>query len=291
MRRLALSACAVFAAVFLSSGSVLAANRAPATTLSFTTFNVKWYGLNGRLEGAPGSETRAAAIRAHLQSNNLFTDVMAFQEVVDVNDLVRNVVGDGYSCESYAHSNSRHQHVVICVSSAYRFEVADDDDNFTLENVAMRDHRPAVHGVVKTRRGTPVAHVMAVHLKAMPDYSETRLTQTRMIAEYMADIDADLPIVIMGDFNVFNSDPEDMQAIFDEYELGMRELEVVEANTYRTPNLGSKLDRIWARGMSTAARPHAYGPCNAAASQRDKIAVFNRQVSDHCPVSFKLRAP
>ena len=87
----------------------------PQVSLSFTNFGLEWYGLNGDMNGQPGSETRDDAIRNLIENERLWSDVMVFQEVVDVPRLQANITRDAYHCTSYDDADSRHQHVVVCV--------------------------------------------------------------------------------------------------------------------------------------------------------------------------------
>jgi endonuclease/exonuclease/phosphatase family metal-dependent hydrolase len=260
----------------------------PRTNLTFTMFNIKYYGLNGDHDGTQGSETRNAAIKDHLTRNNLWTDVMAFEEIVDVRALKRDITGERYSCESYDHNDSRHQHVVLCVRSGLRLVVADDDDNFTLENVQMERYRPAVHGIVETNDGERLAHVIAVHLKAQPNMSDVRIEQTHMIADYIYDREDALPVVLLGDVNTHGNDHELMSNILDDYGVDMFEVENPATSTFRTPGNASKLDRMWVtEGVRVVEEPRTYGPCTGD-GWTGTITDYNRKVSDHCPVAVKL---
>ncbi len=262
---------------------------AAAAPISITAFNIKWYGLGGAL-GGTREEYRQESIRDHLTKNNLWTDVIAFEEVVDVASLQDEVVGPDYTCNSYENNNSQHQHVVICAKNKFNMSLASDDDNFALETVQLGQesrYRPAVHGVLKNARGKILLHVYAVHLKAMPTFGETRLEQVRAITDYMRERPENEPAVIVGDFNTFADDTERMDEAF--AEVGMAQVELDSEYTYRVPNQGGTFDRIWVTESLLPSEPaRVTGPCNEPRANKAIIAEYNKNVSDHCPVTAVL---
>lgn len=256
------------------------------TEISITTFNIKFYGLNGNHGGSPGTEARDAKIRNHLTTNDLWTDVMVFQEIVDVAALER-MVGEHYKCQSYDNHDPRHQHVVICFKDIFTFEKARDDDNFIIDEVALEKHRPAVHGVL-TWQNRPLLHVFGVHLKAQPDQTDVRTEQTHLIADYLERRENDEPVVILGDFNTHNNDHVIMNDIFSRNSINLREAPISQKYTYRVPVRGAKLDRIWiSSDLRLKQQVNVVGPCNAPNNARP-IRTYNSEVSDHCPVTLKV---
>lgn len=274
--------------VGLTIGVVAPAAAGPRTTLSFTTFNIRWYGLNGSASGQVGSESRDATIRKHLEDYGLLTDVLAFQEIVDVAGLTR-ILGAEYSCESYDHPQPRHQHVVVCVKGALRFVKA-EDDNFIMEDVSLEHHRPAVHGWVTTSRGRKLAHFIAVHLKAMPDETATRLTQIEIIGDALANMSVKLPTIITGDFNTYEDESSQMHDRFLQRDLGLAEVEFPEPYTFRTSRYQSKFDRVYASGLTFTTTPQVVGPCNGTPT-RQELDRYYDEVSDHCAVTWTVRMP
>jgi endonuclease/exonuclease/phosphatase family metal-dependent hydrolase len=271
----------------LLSYALTASAQTLPTEISITTFNIKYYGLNGDHDGEPGSEVRDNTIKAHLNKYELWTDVVVFQEIVDVPGL-QSLMGSGYLCRSYDNEDPRHQHVVICHKKKFAFRMAKDEDNYILDDVAMSRYRPVVHGIL-TYRNKPMLHVMGVHLKAQPDRSDVRTEQTHMIAEYLTHRENSEPVVIIGDFNTHNDDAEVMNGIYKHEDIDLVQVTVPQEFTYRVPQHGAKLDRIWvSRNLRVSQKPKVAGPCNSVATSTDPIRTYNTEVSDHCPVTLKV---
>lgn len=262
----------------------LAAPRAPLTV---TYFNIAWFGLGGSPSGSTSTERRAPTIRKFFDDNQLWADVMAFEEIVNVEMLKRDVLQNRYECQSYDHRDSKHQHVVVCNKNELSFVKAADDDNFTLEDVAMSNLRPAVHGILKDANGRRLLHVVGVHLKAMPEKSDVRREQVGMISDYLTEREDGEPILVIGDYNSFNDDPE---AFADLFGREMRQVPIRAEYTFNDTRYKNKFDLAWAssslEGMITE---RVVGPCNS--TSRADIEKFNREVSDHCPVNLTLRLP
>ena len=257
-----------------------------AKTLTFTTFNIRWYGLNGDAMGETGSEARDKTIREHLIDNQLLTDVIAFEEIVDVDGLKR-LIGDDYSCESYDHVQPRHQHVVVCVKSPLQFVTA-EDDNFTFEDIALEHHRPAVHGCVTTSQGRKLVHFVAVHLKAMPHKTNTRLTQAELLSSALADMSTKLPTIITGDFNTFKDENERIELKFAERGLDLVEEHSDLPFTFRTDRYQNKFDRVYSSGVKYSRKPKVIGPCNDDATREERSRYY-QEISDHCAVTWGIR--
>lgn len=266
---------------------LLLAGASPARALTLTTMNVRFYGLNA-------DEAREPALNRYLDENSLRADVMVFQEIVDVERLKTKVVGPAYSCVSYESTAQGHQHVVVCHKTTLAFVKAQDDDNFTLENIQMGNvmWRPAVHGILKeVATGRSVAHLVAVHLKAMPADGAKRVEQIQMIHDYLAFERADaLPAIVVGDTNLFDADVEPADAILADDTLGLKAIQTPGKFTYRVPASGQKFDRIWVgQGLTVRGAARVAGPCNLTGSAGEaKIRTFNKDVSDHCAVSLNL---
>lgn len=96
---------------------------AQAAEISFTTFNIRWFGTAGTQQGDPAKEDRDPWISEFLYRRTQigYSDVIAFQEIVDVPRLQKIV--KTHKCTSYEHRDPRHQHVVICVRTPLRFEI------------------------------------------------------------------------------------------------------------------------------------------------------------------------
>ena len=257
--------------------------------LTLAQFNLRWFGQR-KVDGAENKEhieeTRVPTIRKHMADSALFTDILAFEEIVDVKLLAEGLLERRYNCVSYPHKEPDHQHVVVCVKPHLRFEKANDARSYTLDEVDLNgDLRPAVHGIVKTSSGKPLMHLFAVHLKSAPDFSSTRLKQMQIIAEYIKRQNTNLPAVIVGDFNTYNDDPENFTRILAGNQ--MEEVPSPEAYSWATTHESyepAKFDRAWITGSlaDKVNSHHVIGPCNQ--NDRGRLQRYNDTVSDHCAV-------
>ncbi len=279
-----------FAFLLAASGLASPSFATPRqTTLTVTYFNMEWFGLGGSPSGTTASETRAPTVKKFFDDNALWADVMSFEEIVDLNRLQHDVLQDRYKCQSYVNRDAKHQHVALCYKNAYTLVKAADDDNFTLENVAMTNLRPAVHGILKNAQGQRLAQFFSVHLKAMPDKGDVRRQQVQMIADYInGRADAE-PVVVLGDFNTFDNEPAEFDDIFGS---DLKQVALHEQYTWREPTRGSKFDRAWVSSeMGTSVTERVLGACNLPASSAAAISTYNRTISDHCPVNLTLHLP
>lgn len=247
------------------------------STFSITNLNIEWFGN--------ANESRTETIHKFLTENDLFSDVMIFEEIVDIGLLEIEIMPD-YDCVSYENSNSRHQHVVICVKPEYSFEMV--DGSYTIDAVNVNGRlRPAVHGEVKVN-GQPI-HIIGVHLKASPDMSDIRLKQTQVIADYLKQKNKD-SVIIMGDFNTYGSDTIEMAKQF----VNLVEVTTPEKYSWASTTdkfskvTHAKLDRVWVSSTlaGKVVSAHIIGPCNG--STETQVASYNKEVSDHCPVKLIL---
>jgi endonuclease/exonuclease/phosphatase family metal-dependent hydrolase len=277
MRRMT-SLAFIFLQAMFSAGAL-------AEPVSITTMNIEFYGQNRT------SDSRDATIREFFTLAETYSDVFAFEEIVDVPGLERNLLQNRYKCHSYNHSNRGHQHVVICVRNGFTFVVAKDDNNYTYENVALANLRPAVHGILKNSSGRELAHIVAVHLKAMPNEGATRSQQVKLLANNLNNRGDDLPVVFLGDMNSYNNDVENFTEIFSENDVSLAPLEM-PFYTYRTSRYQSVFDWIMVTDDVDNATPvQVSGPCNdswSSGTAFDDLAYYNQKVSDHCPVSTIL---
>jgi endonuclease/exonuclease/phosphatase family metal-dependent hydrolase len=270
----------------------LSASRSSSkVNLSFTEINLAWFGLNGDLKNKLGSETRVATVRSFLQTNKLLTDVMVFAEIVDIPLLEKKVLGNQYQCQSYKNSNPKHQYVVICHTRDYRLDIADDADNYALDSLNLDGRlRPAVHGILKNKEGKRMAHIFGVHLKANPNKSDVRMEQVQNLVQYLHEETDNDPVVVMGDFNTFDSDAEVMSNSFEE--AGLVELEFAEPYTWASAFENyqpAKFDRVWLsrEWVTNVSNDHIKGPCSSGDNKL--IAKYNKEVSDHCPTTFEVK--
>ncbi len=284
---------------FLFTSSLL-----QATELKITTFNVKNYGGGGLLYGdheeawsdkIAADEHRDKTIREFMKREQIFSsDVIAFQEVLDVDRLQKKILDKVFACTSYK-LETKEQHVVICLKGDYEFVKAPDDNNFILEDIALGNLRPAVHGIIKDKKtGDELIHIFAVHLKAFPEAFDTRLNQIGILAKYLKEKQDQTPSVILGDFNSYDNEPEKFDDIFNQQGLPIVEIETQVSYTYRTTKYKSKFDRFWIDHAALSSDPpEVSGPCNNASNSEGEgyqnISYYNKNVSDHCPVTIHVR--
>ncbi|MCB0386233.1 MAG: hypothetical protein KDD43_12645, partial [Bdellovibrionales bacterium] len=111
----------------------LASAPANAEKLRVTTFNIAWYGAGGRGFEDAIPEYRDSYLRDFIRSELRYSDVIVFQEIVDVARFERNVIGNFMDCQSYNHGGYMHQHVVLCHKPEYKFYRESFDNNWKLE--------------------------------------------------------------------------------------------------------------------------------------------------------------
>jgi hypothetical protein len=255
--------------------------------VQISQINLRWFG-NDRLNlDALGQERRTASIRQHLEDNDLLGEVMVFEEIVDLPLLSRGVLRDKYRCQSYHRAVADHQYVVVCVIKALRFDHAPGEKSYALEDVDVTGRlRPAVHGLVKTDDGKPITHLVAVHLKADPAHSRTRLRQMTIIRDYLRRHQrSGVPVTIVGDFNTFNDDSQAFSRLL--AELDISEVESPEEFTWASSEEKyppAKFDRTWMSAplQSRVVGQNVVGPCNDATET--ELRQYNLKVSDHCAV-------
>ena len=261
-----------------------------ARPFSITEFNASWFGLNGDPNNELGNEPRVNDLKEFLQKNSLFTDVMVFEEIVDIGLLKSAILNNSYDCQSYERDDPKSQHIVICVKPEFRFDMAENASSYVIEEVDLSGNlRPAVHGILKTQDGTRLAHIFGVHLKANSEKSAMRLKQTQFIADYLKREPSVDPVIIVGDFNTFGTDPVDMEKQFGT--AGLLELDLPELYTWasvREHFPPAKLDRVWISNtlVPKIKSAHVVGPCNSP--DKKLLAVYNATISDHCPTTILI---
>ncbi len=270
---------------------VAAEARAAADPFTVTFFNLRWFGLQSDATGQQLVESRVPTIRAFLTAQNAWADVMIFEEIVDVALLERGILENRYECESYDHTDPRHQHVVVCAGNGFRLGLAPDDDNYTYEEVAMGQKRPAVHAMVTDRSGQEVAHVIGVHLKASPEHSAMRLEQVGMVVEHLKDRRSTVPVIFAGDVNTYADDSARFDQAFGAPGVGLTQVPIGGTATFRSPTYmdrPSLFDRAWVSGLRALGPARVSGPCNGTVT-RTALQKYYDEVSDHCAVTIRFQ--
>lgn len=270
---------------------------AQAADLTIVTFNAQYFGMGGSSHGTPADEKRDAGLREFFSRQVPAADVIIVQEVVDV-PRFQKILPPFWNCLTYKHPNPAHQHVAICISPIYRFLHEPSDKNDVIDQVAVNERsRPALHLILADNRGNALLRLVGVHLKAFPEFSETRDQQSKIIAKYLTQVaNPKLPILITGDFNTYDrtlngrgiDDNQMISQILNASGLNLAEVPNANRFTYRTTSKASKFDRFW---ISRTLRPLAplwvHPICNAPAGDPN-IAQYNQLISDHCPVALRL---
>jgi hypothetical protein len=268
-------------------------------SLSIATFNIRWFGLGGSLFGSFGSETRVDTIRAFLDDNLLDHDVLVFEEIVDVELFMDEVVADR-TCITYEGFSGKHQHVVLCHRDGLTLEPVEGDDDFAFEALNLSNLRPGLQGRLVDDDGSPLANIIGVHLKAREDSTEVRLEQAAVLADHVAELRevSPLPVIVIGDFNTHQARdtglPEDDEVLIDEVlEPRIRRVVLPVDNTYRHRNgQDFRLDQAYVTSEVEVEAVDVPGPCNLDfATGADAIDEYFSDVSDHCPVRLQLRLP
>jgi hypothetical protein len=148
--------------------------RASATDFGIISLNIAWYGLGGDINGSPAQEHRDADLSSLLAEAFETHEAGVFEEIVNVDRFVRGVVPPYVDCRSYDHPDQKHQHVVVCVKKPYHFESITSVSEFTWDDVAVGNTRPALAGKIFDRKGRAILNLIALHLKSSPDFSHVR---------------------------------------------------------------------------------------------------------------------
>lgn len=292
------------AAILLAVSIADAAPRiSPRTDMTVATFNVKWFGLGGAMDGSPEKEKRDATIKKFMTEEIMPADVIVFQEVVDVPRLVK-LLPAKWTCQSYDNPEPTHQHVVLCASEKYKLRLVDYDINNTIETVAINGNksRPAVRVYVTNLQGKILFALVGVHLKAYPEESKTREFQAGEIAKDLARLNPSIPVLITGDFNTYPADQNGesehdidiLEASLNQLNAGFQHVPMIEKYTYRSGNYKSQFDHFYVRGaLQVLSKPDVYDICNATSNGQAfmNISFYNKNVSDHCPVKMTVTIP
>lgn len=273
------------------------------TDIALATFNVKWFGLGGSKEGSAEKEKRDVTLKKFIAEEILPTDLIVFQEVVDVPRLLK-LLPAKWNCQTYDNPEPTHQHVVLCASEKYKLKLVDYDTNNTIETVAINGDksRPAVRMNVTNVQGKVLFALVGVHLKAYPEESKTREFQAGEIAKDLSRLDSDIPVVITGDFNTYpaektggiENDIDLLESSLNQMGAEFIHVPMIEENTYRSGRYGSQFDHYYVKGdMNLVTAPDVYDVCNSTSNGQGfmNLSYYNKNVSDHCPVKLKISIP
>lgn len=269
-----------------------------ARSIRATTFNIRWFGLGGSMQGSPANEHRDQSIKEFLATEVMPTDVIAFQEIVDVNRL-RALLPSGWTCVGYTNSDQKHQHVELCAAPQFSLQKVAYDNNFAIETVTLNRprSRAAVRAdLVEKSTGRKLMRVIAVHLKAYPDESNTREAQATKIAEDISIARDSIPTLVLGDFNTYPAS-DDISRIESalakaSIRFPLRHIAHSESYTYRSDRHRSQFDHFYlTEDANVLMSPWVFSVCNGNKSSFTNFRYYYDNVSDHCPTTVDIRLP
>lgn len=281
-----------------------------ATSIDMVTFNIHWFGA--KFKDPRGKkprpidprkiEERTQIIRDFMQRVVRPQDVMAFEEVVDM-QLLQAIVPQGWNCVSYENHNPSHQRVAICASAQFRFLPVPYDNNSAIEEVASDREwsRPALRVDLADMKGRRLMRLVAVHLKAMSNFSKERMRQVGAIANDLRK-SAAVPTVIMGDLNSYwsqqtGNDRDDIDAfteILQEADSSFSHVKHRSRFTFRSFQHRSQLDHFIVNGgVRVLDGPDVFPVCNQGKDGDGYLnfPYYYKFVSDHCPVRVRVEVP
>ncbi|MFA6236698.1 MAG: endonuclease/exonuclease/phosphatase family protein [Bacteriovorax sp.] len=283
-----------FILIFILSFTCLKASESAQLNFTITTFNIKFYGYHSE------QEKRDPFLQTFLKDSVPASDIIVFEEIVDVPRL-KNILPSQWSCLSYPTPYEGHQHVVLCHSPRFKFMREPSDNNDVIDEVAGErgTWRPALTTIVTDTSGKKLFRIVAVHLKALPEYSKARVAQAEIIAGYLEKLKSSkLPVVVAGDFNTFKA-PENNETVNDK-ELILNSLNSAHLDmhlvpndlfTFRTSYGQAQFDHFFVSDAFKVNPLKIFEICNSAitndAGNLD-LALYNKNISDHCPVSAEI---
>ena len=268
---------------------------ADETKFTITTFNIRFFGLHP-------DETRDPFIQSFLKDSVPSSDIIVFEEIVDV-PRIKNILPSDWDCLSYENASPSHQHVVICHSARFKFSREASDNNDVIDEVAGPEgkYRPAVTAIVSDKLGQKLFRIVGVHLKAEPSFSQLRIEQAKIIVDYLEKLKgSNLPVIITGDFNTYNSpsnkntanDTELILNAFNSSDLGIKRIPNDLFTFRNTYGQRGQFDQFYlSDSFKTTSPLHIFDICNAettTGSGTTDLEYYYKNISDHCPVSAEI---
>lgn len=262
---------------------------------TITTFNIRFFGLHA-------DETRDPYIQTFLKDSVPASDIIVFEEIVDV-PRIKAILPADWDCLSYENASPSHQHVVVCHSARFQFSREATDNNDVIDEVAGPEgkYRPAVTAIVSDKLGNQLFRIVGVHLKAEPAYSALRVEQSKIIAAYLEKLKgSNLPVIITGDFNTYKSPANKAES--DDTDLILNAFNSTDLGIKRIPNdlytfrsntgLRGQFDQFYlSNSIQTLSPLHIFDICNAEVTTGTGTAdldYYYKNISDHCPVSAEI---
>lgn len=287
LRTLKISATSLFLFLLLGFQTLSAAS------VSITTFNVRMYGY------VKDSEVRDPELIKFINESIPASDIIVFEEIMDVPRFTK-ILPAGWACITYDHT-APHQYVLLCHSSRFNFKREPTDDNDVIDDVSgpKKSLRPAVTAIVTDLKGNTLFRMVGVHLKALPNFSKTRIEQAEIISRYLEKVqDPSIPVVMAGDFNTYKTDLNGQA----ENDVDLIQKKLDEANlklshlpndlfTFRTNWGQSQFDQFYVSYSLISKKPlQIFEVCNAAIPGEGvmNLEFYNKLISDHCPVTAEI---
>ncbi len=291
----------VLPSISLAASNIEIQKSGEKVSVTFTTFNLKWFGLGGAMWNTPDQEFRENLILRFLNEELPDTDLFLFTEVVNTELLAQTLKGR-YECVSYEGKWSRHQHVVLCFNpSKFRVEKFDEDYIISEVDLGSGGQRPALQAKVCHKNGSCFLQVIGVHLAAGPR-SEKRIEQFNHIKDNFLKQDQMLPTVLAGDFNSYSKQQSGLEKddidIFEELiSSTQRSFKSInrEIKTYSSGEWARTYDHIIISTDTIHSKStQGYQSCQTKTDLREKFIPyinFRKYFSDHCPVTSTLQIP
>jgi len=266
--------------------------------ITISTFNIRNYGTGGDYSGRLGAEKRFETVGQIITENLLDCDVMIFQEIFDVENFTK-LIPKEYKIQTYEAEEKRHQHIVVCFKDRFVFEDA-LKSGYILNGSALgySSSRPAIYGLLKDKKtGSPLAHIVGVHLKSGSEHYRNRALQAEVITNYLKMFKPKLPVVVTGDFNTqtrFSTfkeqdDVTDLSQIFSE--AGLVKIKN-PLKTFRTSWESHDLDHFWVCSKSIVSdESWVYDPSEylKLGDAKKSLNAYYTEVSDHVPVKVTIK--
>jgi len=271
--------------------SLLAARAPHAAELKIATWNLNW--LTSRAAGLPSDVTPRQPEdfdRLHAYAEELNADLVAIEEVDNADTARRLFPADTYSIHM---SRDRvRQRVGIAVRRGLSYDVNPDVTAIALDPVAHL--RSGVDITLHSSAGP--LRVLAVHLKQGCQYlvfgrspqtvCVTLMSQFDVVAQWIAARrDEGTPFLVLGDFN------RDL----DKNDKFIRTIAAPTPLTRVTEGFSSPcwghesfIDHILIGG---AARAWVEPDTLRVLAYRETDPAWKERLSDHCPVSVRLKVP
>ncbi|WP_117234031.1 endonuclease/exonuclease/phosphatase family protein [Vibrio maerlii] len=265
------------------------------------TWNIEWLasGSNHRIEEANRTDEDYQVLAKEFDKLN--PDVLAFQEVNDV-DALRRIVGNEYQIYLSDRSTSKYHHIQFKDLNQYTgFAIRNGIEyvqhaDFRLLNDSQSKLRFASYMVIEANTSEPI-HVVSVHLKAgcSGAFKSNRSCsilreQGSVLNDWIKQREAKRQqYIVLGDFNHNLSYPNDwfwnVMTKQTKADLATRNTDVKckvrsNKNPNRTHQFRSLIDHIVIGGNIKA---------YSVAQQVFPVEhVLNYKLSDHCPVKAKV---